>query len=116
MWRCSAAWPPPLAGRVGVLRVLSLGARNKHCCRRQWPSRGLVFGMWCLPFCTHACLDASQTWQCMPDHQPSRTVAPATPAGVLMIGGFVGRGVEMRALQQAAKQLRLAVGFCEAIA
>lgn len=31
-------------------------------------------------------------------------------AGVIFIGGFVGRGVELRALQQAAWQLRLAVG------
>lgn len=37
-------------------------------------------------------------------------------AGVLLLTGFVGRGIEMRALQQAALELRLAVGVCEAIA
>lgn len=31
-------------------------------------------------------------------------------AGVALIGGFVARGCERRALQQAALQLRLAVG------
>lgn len=31
-------------------------------------------------------------------------------AGVFFVGGVVGRGVELRALQQAALSLRLAVG------
>lgn len=31
------------------------------------------------------------------------------PAGVVLVGGFVARGTELRALQQAASQLRLAV-------
>lgn len=38
-----------------------------------------------------------------------RTCCPM-PAGVVFVGGFVARGMELRALQQAACQLRLTVG------
>lgn len=56
-------------------------------------------------------------WQCFAQStENSNPAASAPSAGVLLVGGFVGRGVEMRALQQAAQQLRLAVGVCEAIA
>ncbi|KAL4444071.1 hypothetical protein ABPG75_011808 [Micractinium tetrahymenae] len=89
--------------------------------RRQFVQ--LAAGLWAAGFGCLGALLARPWWQQCSDGAGASYAALLSGvgvgfgwAGVLLVGGLVGRGMEMRALQQAARQLRLAVGVCEAIA
>ncbi|KAL4429990.1 hypothetical protein ABPG77_004360 [Micractinium sp. CCAP 211/92] len=113
--RLMRRWPAPFQHAASSIEA-AVGQMRQG--RRQFVQ--LAAGLWAAGFGCLGALLARPWWQQCSDAAGASYVALLGGmgaafgwAGVLMIGGFVGRGVEMRALQQAAEQLRLAVGFCE---